>query len=495
MTPVETGVIYRQDNLEALRRLPDDSVDLIYLDPPFFSSRVYEVIWGDEAEVRSFEDRWDGGIMHYIGWMRERVRQMHRVLKASGTLYLHCDPHASHYLKMMLDDLFGMSGFRNEVIWKRTGAKGLATKRLPNNHDTILSYSKSSQPYWNSDAMFSPYDPDDLDAKTLSKYKHLDQDGRRYRLDNLINPNHNRPNLTYEFLGVTRVWRWTEDRMRKAYTDGLVVQTAPGRVPQMKRYLDEQRGRPIGDTWTDIAPLNSRARERRGYPTQKPEALLDRIIQASSKPGDVVLDPFCGCGTTISVAEQTGRQWIGIDVSLTAIEIIEARLAQIPGASRPRFVGLPEDEESLYKLKPFEFQNWAIRRFFGTHSPRKSNDLGIDGYSLLVGNPIQVKRSYNVGRNVVDNFETAMRRGGHDMGYIVGFSFTRNAKEEVARARVRDGLDIRLMTVRHLLDEATLPDRIPELANVTALHMPPARSFEAMPSAEELVESDVAVAG
>ncbi len=489
-TSIDTGVVYREDNLTALRRIPDESVDLIYLDPPFFSSRVYEVIWGDEAEVRSFEDRWDGGIMHYVSWMRDRVRQLHRVLKPNGTLYLHCDPHASHYLKVMLDDMFGLTNFRNEVIWKRTGSKGLATARMPNNHDTILVFSKGPAPTWNGDTLFQPYDHDDLDEKTLAKYAQRDPDGRRYQLTSLINPNHDRPNLTYEFLGVTKVWRWTRDRMEKAYSDGMVVQTARGRVPRLKRYLDEQRGKPLGDTWTDIAPLNSRARERLGYPTQKPEELLRRIIVASSNPGDVVLDPFCGCGTTISVAEQTGREWVGIDVSLTAVQIIGARLNRIPGARRARFLGLPDNVDSLYALRPFEFQNWAIRKFFGTHSPRKSGDMGIDGYSLLVGNPIQVKRSYDVGRNVVDNFQTAMRRGSHDTGYIVGFSFTRNAKEEVARARVQDGLDISLLTVEQLLDDARLPDRIPELAKVTELPMPPARSFDALPTADELVASD-----
>lgn len=493
MTP-ETGIVYCQDNLRALQQVPPGSVDLVYLDPPFFSSRVYEVIWGDEAEVRSFEDRWDGGIMHYIGWMQERVRLMHRALKETGTLYLHCDPHASHYLKIMLDDIFGHNRMRNEIIWKRTGAKGLMTQRLANNHDTILAYSKGDRPTWNGDTMFEPYDPQNLDDKTLTKYRYLDDDGRRFRLDNLVNPNPNRPNLTYEFLGVTRVWRWTEPRMRSAYNAGLVVQSKPGRVPQLKRYLDEQRGRPLGDTWTDIAPLNSRARERLGYPTQKPESLLRRIVEASSNPGDVVLDPFCGCGTTISVAQQANRRWIGMDVSLTAIQIIQARLSRIPGASGVRYVGLPEDPGSLYALKPFEFQNWVIRKFFGTHSPRKSGDMGIDGYSLMVGNPIQVKRSYDVGRNVVDNFETAMRRGRHDTGYIVAFSFTRNAREEVARARVQDGIDITLVTVEQLLDEARLPDKIPELASVTELPIPPARSNEALPSVEELIASDTSAA-
>jgi DNA modification methylase len=486
---LETSVLYREDNLTALTRLPSDSVDLIYLDPPFFSSRVYEVIWGDEAEVRSFEDRWEGGMLHYINWMRDRLRQLHRVLKPTGSLYLHSDPHASHYLKVMLDELFGAENFRSEIVWRRTLAKGLSTTRLPNNHDLIFLYGKSKTVTWNQDTVITPYDHRDLDEKTLSKYRYRDPDGRRYRLDNLVNPNHDRPNLTYEFLGVTRVWRWTEERMHNAYADGIVIQTRPGRVPQLKRYLDEQRGRLLGDVWIDIPPLNSRAAERLGYPTQKPEALLARLVRASSNKGDVVLDPFCGCGTTISVAQQLDRRWIGIDISPTAVNIMTARLDRIAGAGNIKVLGLPETTEQLRELKPFEFQNWVIRKFFGTHSPRKSGDMGIDGYSFMLNNPIQVKRSDRVGRNVVDNFETAMRRGGHDVGYIVAFSFTKGSFEEVARARWQDRLEIRLVTVKDLL-QPQIEDKIPELATVTTLPIAPPRSPETLPTAEELIASD-----
>ncbi|WP_328531306.1 DNA methyltransferase [Nocardioides sp. NBC_00368] len=486
MTALETGVIYREDNLLALSRLPSDSVDLVYLDPPFFSNKNYEVIWGDEAEVRSFEDRWDGGIMHYILWMRERARQLHRVLKPTGSFYLHCDPTASHYLKVMLDDIFGLARFRGEITWLRTTTHNDARRWSPNS-DTLLYYGKSGSVTWNP--AHGPHDP----TYVASKYRHQDADGRLYRLDNMTSPTE-RPNLTYEWLGhkpPRKGWRYSLETMQRLHEEGRIWYPASkNNRPQLKRYLDEQPGPVIGNVWTDIRPLNSRARERLGYPTQKPEALLRRIIEASSNPGDIVLDPFCGCGTTISVAEQTGRRWLGIDVSLTAVNIISARLNRIPGATRVRYIGLPEDPSSLYELRPFEFQNWAIRKFFGTHSPRKSGDMGIDGYSLLVGNPIQVKRSYSVGRNVIDNFETAMRRGGHDAGYIVGFSFTRGAREEVARARVQDGLDIRLVTVEQLLDEARLPDRVPELASVTELPLPPARERDALPTAEELIASD-----
>src|SRR5207253_146133 len=184
-------------------------------------------------------------MMAYLAMMAPRLVELHRVLKESGSLYLHCDPTASSYLRLLLDGIFEAENLRNEVIWKRTIAKGLTSKRLPRNHDIILSYQKTNDAFWNEDEIFQPYDETNLDEKTAGKYCHRDEDGRLFRLDSLINPNPNRPNLTYEFLGVTRVWRWTKDRMQKAYEAGLVVQTKPETVPQGKRYLDEQRGRPL----------------------------------------------------------------------------------------------------------------------------------------------------------------------------------------------------------------------------------------------------------
>jgi site-specific DNA-methyltransferase (adenine-specific) len=268
--------------------------------------------------------------------MRDRIVEIHRVLKSTGTVYLHCDPHASHYLKVMLDGVFGAERFRNEIIWRRTPAKALMTQKLPVNHDILLTYQKGDEATWNQDAVFQPYDLSDLDAKTAGKYSHSDPDGRLYQLDNLINPNQDRPNLHYEFLGVTRVWRWTKERMQAAYEAGIVVQPRPGAVPRFKRYLDQQRGRPLGDVWTDIPPINSQAQERLGYPTQKPIALLERIIAASSNPGDIVLDPFCGCGTTIAAAQRLKRKWIGIDISPTAMEIMRRRSSSSAVSQRSR---------------------------------------------------------------------------------------------------------------------------------------------------------------
>jgi DNA modification methylase len=320
----------------------------------------------------------------YLAMMAPRLVELHRVLKTTGSIYLHCDPTASHYLKTLMDATFGPVNFRNEIIWQRTLAKALASRALPNNHDVILCYQKTPAAFYNASAMYQPYDEANLDPKTASKYSHRDTSGRRYQLDNLINPNPDRPNLTYEFLGVTRVWRWTKDRMQAAYDSGLVVQTAPGRVPRLKRYLDEQRGRPLSDVWTDIPPINSMAQERLGYPTQKPEALLVRILDASSNEGALVLDPFCGCGTTITAAQRLKRRWIGIDITHLAITLIKHRLRDAFGDQATyQVIGEPvslPDASSLAEQDPYQFQWWALG-LVGARpvEQKRGSDKGIDG--------------------------------------------------------------------------------------------------------------------
>ena len=242
-------------------------------------------------------------------------------------------------------------------------------------------------------AVFRPYDLSNIDEKTRQKYSHRDADGRLYQLDNLINPNPDRPNLTYEFLGITRVWRWTKERMQAAYEAGFVVQPSPGAVPRFKRYLDEQRGKPLGDVWTDIPPLNSQAIERLGYPTQKPLALLERIISASSNPGDVVLDPFCGCGTTIAAAQKLDRRWIGIDITHLSIALMKYRLKDAFGLVEKRdydVKGEPEDLLSARQLAQddrYQFQWLALSLVRaqpvgatgGSPQGKKGSDKGIDG--------------------------------------------------------------------------------------------------------------------
>jgi site-specific DNA-methyltransferase (adenine-specific) len=432
-TPITRNTLFYGDNLAILRdHIPSESVDLIYLDPPFNSNRSYNVLFKDESgtsaesQIQAFDDTWHWGpsaeetydqliqgdnpavasmigamrqfiganqMMAYLVMMAARLVELHRVLKPTGSLYLHCDPTASHYLKIVLDTIFSVENFKNEVIWKRTTSKSLMTKKLSYDHDIILTYQKSENSHWNNDALFQPYDLDDLDSKTLSKYSHKDENGRLYRLDNLINPNPDRPNLTYEFLGIKKVWRWTKDRMQAAYEAGLVIQTRPGAVPSYKRYLDEQRGKPIGDVWTDIFPINSQAAERLGYPTQKPLALLERIIEMSTSKGDIVLDPFSGCGTAITAAEKLGRHWIGIDITHLAISMHKNRLKEHfnlePGKDYA-VLGEPEDLAGAHQLAKddrYQFQWWALSLIKarplggldGSKEGKKGSDKGIDG--------------------------------------------------------------------------------------------------------------------
>ena len=344
--------IWTGDNLAIMRGMNSEAVDLIYLDPPFNSNRDYAAPIGSEAAGAAFKDTWAlndvdeawhgeiadrepalygiidaAGRAHgksmksYLIMMAVRLMEIRRILKSSGSLYLHCDPTAGHYLKTLLDAIFGQNNFRSDITWRRTSAKGLSFKGYPNNADSLLYYAKSEEYAWNRP--FIPHDPVYVDKF----YKYIEPEtGRRYRLDNLANPNKDRPNLTYEFLGVTRVWRWKKERMQKAYDEGLIVQKKTGAVPALKRYLDEMKGTPVDTIWDDIRPVQSQSKERTGYPTQKPLALLERIIQASSNEGEVVLDPFCGCATACVAAEKSGREWVGIDISSKAFDLVQTRM-------------------------------------------------------------------------------------------------------------------------------------------------------------------------
>jgi site-specific DNA-methyltransferase (adenine-specific) len=427
----QNGALFYGDNLDVLRRhVGDEEVDLVYLDPPFNSNADYNVLFPEPdgswsaSQTNAFEDtwRWDQGaarafeevvegggevsnvmrafrtilsesnMLAYLAMMAPRLVELRRVLKPTGSLYLHCDPSASHYLKLLLDAVFEPKNFRNEIIWMRTHAKGLTKTRLPSNHDVILAYQARQGATWNLDAAFQPYDPENLDEKTADKYRDTDPDGRRYQLTSLLNPNKDRPNLEYEFLGVTRVWRWTRERMQQEYEAGRVIQTKPGAVPRFKRYLDEQRGRPFGDVWADIPALNSRAAERLGYLTQKPTALLERIIELSTAPDAVVLDPFCGCGTTIAAAEKLNRRWIGIDVTFQATNLIKHRLLDAFGEAVPyTVVGEPttvEDAKELAEEDRDQFEAWALGLVGARNaSKKKGSDRGIDGRLLFHEKP------------------------------------------------------------------------------------------------------------
>ncbi len=344
--------IWTGDNLNIMRGMNSESVDLIYLDPPFNSNRDYAAPNGSEAAGAAFKDTWTlddldiawhgevaeqepalgsvieaAGISHgrpmkaYLIMMSVRLLEMRRLIRPNGSIFLHCDSTAAHYLKAVMDAIFGQAQFENDIIWRRQGAKGLATRRMPRNHDTILRYSNGGQPAFNP--QYIPHDQEYVERF----YRHVEKGtGRRYALSDLTNPNRNRPNLTYEFLGIDRVWRWTKQRMEQEYANGRIVQSAPGRVPRYKRYLDEQPGRSIDAVWEDIPPVQGQSKERTGYPTQKPIALLERVVSMSSNPGDTVLDPFCGCATACVAAEKLDRQWIGIDISEKAAELVQVRL-------------------------------------------------------------------------------------------------------------------------------------------------------------------------
>jgi len=244
--------------------------------------------------------------------------------------------------------------------------------------------------------------------------------------------------------------------MKKIDVEGrLIFPKEKNGIIRRKVYLDTSKGQTLQNLWSDITPIHSQSKERLGYPTQKPEALLDRIINASSNPMDIVLDPFCGCGTAIVVAHKLGRQWIGIDVSPTACNLMENRMRRLHVS--PNIMGMPFSEDDLRKLPPFEFQNWVVQRLFGRVSARKSSDMGIDGFTFE-GVPIQVKQSDDIGRNVIDNFETAIRRRKQTKGIIVAFSFGRGSFEEIARAQLHDNIEIQALTVKELLKNQNQTD-------------------------------------
>jgi adenine specific DNA methylase Mod len=274
------------DNLQVMKEMPSESVDLIYLDPPFFSNRNYEVIWGDKGEVLSFEDRWSGGMPHYISWLKERVIEMHRILKSTGSIFLHCDSHANAHIRaFILDSIFGENNFKGEIVWKRSSAHNDAKqgrKGLGNISDTIWYYSKSGDYTFNQ--MYTPYGQGYLD----DSYKHTDEYGRKYQLDNLTGPGGaSKGNPSYEFLGVTRYWRYSEKRMNELYEAGRIIQVKPGSVPRYKRYLDEMPGVALQNIWDDIKPFNQnqrsaldiRLKSQRHYSRGLSNCLVKRVIQ------------------------------------------------------------------------------------------------------------------------------------------------------------------------------------------------------------------------
>ncbi|MFH1739499.1 MAG: DNA methyltransferase [bacterium] len=456
MTESATNLLYYGDNLDILRRyVKDETVDLVYLDPPFNSNTNYNVLFTEKdgskaaSQIQAFSDTWTwtqesesafGEIMTagprvadclqafrtflrecdmlaYLVMMAPRLVELRRVMKTTASIYLHCDPAASHYLKMLMDAVFGPANFRTEIVWKRSSAHSDAKQGRAQHgriHDVILFYTKNDKWFWNH--VFTPYD----DSYTDAFYKYVEPEtGRRYRLGDLTGPGGAaKGNPSYEVMSVTRFWRYSKEKMAELIRQGRVVQTKQGAVPAYKRYLDEMPGVPLQDWWGDIGPIGAQAAERLGYPTQKPVALLDRIIRSSCPEGGVVLDPFCGCGTTIAAAQALGRAWIGIDITHLAITLIKQRLkdsfgieqvvraspsgkgesakvgeapAEYGAVIKPPFhvVGEPTSEPDAAALAasdPYQFQWWALG-LVGARpvEQKKGADKGIDGRIVFQG--------------------------------------------------------------------------------------------------------------
>jgi site-specific DNA-methyltransferase (adenine-specific) len=418
---LHVNLLYYGDNLDVLRRhIKDDTVDLVYLDPPFKSNQDYNVLFAEKdgtgaaSQFKAFEDTWEwnmesvrvfeelveaGGrvsdvmqafqrflgtndMLAYLTMMAPRLVELRRVLKAKGSLYLHCDPTSGHYLKVLLDAVFGPENFRADITWQRTGTHSDA-KRWSPVADMLLHFSKSEAYIWNP--LHVPHGEIYLEQK----YRFYEADGRRYRLDNMTSPKP-RPNMMYEWKGHASPpfgWRFSTETMAKLDAEGRIwYPDSKQKRPQLKRYLEEMSGVLMGNVWTDIDPINSRAAERLGYPTQKPEALLERIITASSNEGDCVLDPFCGCGTAIAVAQRLKRNWVGIDITHLAIGLIKSRLRDAFGdavAKTYKVIGEPvsvQDAAELAKEDPYQFQWWALGLVGARRSEeKKGTDRGIDG--------------------------------------------------------------------------------------------------------------------
>ncbi len=439
---MDTNVLYYGDNLEILRKyIPDESVDLIYLDPPFNSKATYNILYKEltgqpsQAQIMAFEDTWVWGIESenalseiassliapqatkelmsvlpnfvgrktpmraYLTMMCVRLIEIKRVLKDTGSIYLHCDPVASHYLKILLDVIFGAQNFRDEIVWKRAdtvkGNFGQGINFFDRNTDSILFYAKSDNNKFYP--IFKKYSQSYIDTF----YKYIEPEtGRHYQLISMTGPGGAaKGNPHYEVMGVTRYWRYSQEKMQQLIDAGMVVQTNPKAVPRRKQYLDQGRGVAVQSLWDDIPALHSQSGERLGYPTQKPLELLERIIKSATNEGDTVLDPFCGCGTAIIASQELNRQWIGIDITHLAISTMKYRLEKIFPSLKYTVIGEPKDLEgakALFAQDKYQFQWWAVSLIklaqpYG--DKKKGADTGIDGYLYFQDEKDKIKKA------------------------------------------------------------------------------------------------------
>lgn len=556
------STLYFGDNLDILRRyVKDESVDLVYLDPPFNSNATYNVLFGGKggaksaAQIQAFDDTWhwddaaaaafhevvtnpetsegagtalrafrsllgDGDMLAYLCMMAPRLVELRRVLKSTGSIYLHCDPTASHYLKVLMDAVFGPRFFRNEIIWKRTGAHGSAG-RYARIHDVLLFYTKSSDHTWTTPraALGSDY----LD----SKFRFADSTtGKRFQDIALTGPgitggDSGQPWRGHDPTTIGRHWalpgkvldaagiarRTAQETLDALDAAGWIYWPQRGKgFPRLKWYADMAVGAVQADMWSDIPPINSQAQEALGYPTQKPEALLERIIQASSNPGDVVLDPFCGCGTTVAAAQKLGRQWIGIDITHLAIGLMRKRLHDMFGdEAKFKVIGEPttaEDAAELAATDPYQFQWWALGLVGARPADQKKGaDQGIDGRLFFHDEPRgdtkQIIFSVKAGKvqsAYVRDLIGVLARERAEIGVLLSLNEpTRPMREEAASAGFytspwdnRAYPRVQLLTVAELLDGRGIQYPAGGHTNVTHQRAPRAKGNEGQQGRLEL---------
>jgi DNA modification methylase len=529
--------LFYGDNLDVLRRyVKDESVDLIYLDPPFNSRQDYNVLFAEKdgtkssSQIMAFEDTWEwnldaerayeeiveaGGrvadamrafrtflsnsdMMAYLAMMAPRLIELRRVLKETGSIYLHCDPTASHYLKMLMDAIFGPGNFRNEIVWKRSDAHSDAkqgAKHYGRIHDVVLFFSKGPAPKFNS--LYKP-----LPEKTVEKwYRYVEPEtGRRYNKADVTGPGGAaKGNPHYEWRGITRYWRYRREKMVQLEAEGRLVYSKTGMVYE-KRYLDESKGVAVQDWWDDISMLRgiSGSGERLGYPTQKPEALLERIIEASSDEGDLVLDPFCGCGTATTVAHRLRRRWIGMDITHLAVNLIKKRLRDAFGPEVDKtydVLGEPtthSEAEALAKEDPYQFQWWALGLVGARPVEQKRGaDRGIDGrlyfHDDKSGKTKQIILSVKAGNITVSqvrDLRGVIEREKAEIGALISLEApTRPMEKEAAVAGFYESPfgskhpRLQLLTVEQLLGGKELD--YPRTLDVTFKKAPKAKGAKA----------------
>jgi len=508
---MQENTLYYGDNLVILREfIKDESIDLIYLDPPFNSEATYNVLFKSpdtkeqsHSQITAFEDTWHWGheaqmeydeiinssnirlseliqalrkflkendMMAYLVMIANRLIELHRVLKPSGSLYLHCDPTASHYLKLVLDAVFGFENYQNEITWKRTTAHN-DTKKFGKNTDIIFFYTKTDKFTFN--IIYQPYD-----EEYKARFRNIDKDGRRWADYDLSAKGLSGGGYIYEYKGYKSLWRCPIETMKKYDEEGRLHFTKTGGI-RFKRYLDDMPGMPCQSLWDDISPINSQAKERLGYPTQKPLSLLERIIQASSNPGDIVLDPFCGCGTASHAAQKLNRRWIGIDITCLAISLIEKRMKEAFPGLKIDIKGTPKDIESamdLARRDKYQFQWWAISLIDAVpyQDKKKGADSGIDGiiffddegsgkYKKII---ISVKGGEHINVSMIRDLKGTIERENAAIGiFITLFEPTEPMKKEAASAPLYISQrypslkcpSIQILTIKGLLDGTEKP--------------------------------------